>query len=113
MNLLRPFCISALPSRQFLGLTVEPQKFAGYKAVAAQDKPPLLPRPTQTMALTVGTRLGHYDVTAMIGSARVHHRQFVFLASTFALISPLFRKSFLKCFANASAADWKLFFFTL
>ena len=70
-------------------------------------------RPTQTMALTVGTRLVHYDVTAMIGSARVHHRQFVFLASTFALISPLFRKSSLKCFANASAADWKLFFFTL
>ena len=26
----------------FLGLTVEPQDFAVYKAMAAQDKPPLL-----------------------------------------------------------------------
>ena len=26
----------------FLGLTVEPQNFAVYKAMAAQDKPPLL-----------------------------------------------------------------------
>ena len=26
----------------FLGLTVEPQKFAVHKAVAVQDKPPLL-----------------------------------------------------------------------
>ncbi len=27
----------------------------------------MVPRPQQTMALNVGDRLGHYDVTALIG----------------------------------------------